>query len=326
MKNIVAAILVIASSCFPCQGMEMQTNEGSNITPIFLASEVLPQLSISKLTLENPEILPQVMLTCKNWNLATQNLWEATSFVFYGISIKNAGYIFRTLVFGQEDTQKKKLDFPEGSLIGCDKAIRKLMTKHASWPYSFDTLYPSKKVTLYGVLKFNYLEMFKLAYQCHFFSDHDVKRLDNVRGCFNLLSETLKNAVERYEFTAKIIPNIHQDSYQTNKYSFHHFLGYINSKNIKGNFQSLINILLPLYKMAFVERDRGDTLFENINNFEILDAVRKIPINFSTLSQDIIELQEKADVAFEPATVEWNELIQGWYHNAQMLKYHLQIG
>lgn len=332
MRNMIAALLVIASSCFSGQGMEMLTNEGENIPPIFLASEILPQLSITKLTLENPEILPQVMLTCKKWNSATQDLWEATSFVFCKISKKNEGHIFKTVVFGQEVMRGKTINSSEVSLIGLYKEIRTLMTRYASYPDSFNTLYPSKKVTLCGVLKFSYLEMFRLAYQCHDFSDYDVKRLDNVRECFDLLSETFKNKVENHEFRMKIIPRISYDPYKnSNPYqikdrSFHLFLGYINSKKVKNKFQTLINILLPLYKMAFVERDCGGTLFNNINDFKILDIMRRIPINFSTLSQDIIELQEKAEVAFGPAIVEWDELMQGWYHDAQMLKYYLQVG
>lgn len=329
---------------------------------IMTIGESFPPLAINNLTIENPEILPQIMLTCKEFNSQTQELWEATSFIYKNsrFSVKNIldstingmksqiqngtqaikeiynnffalhenseklyKYLFSTLVF--------KGNYKELNGIRSDEVEELLRSVYKEIRATvikhkkmpYD-LAIEQKMNLIPKenLNFSYFELFKKSYKCYKFTTIGVDFLKNLEGC-------MKNLL-----TCSRLPNNNSHTLIGNKkgYNKDSFVFSNTSANSKYldhqeffKIEKYQKLMYSLYKLVLVSNKNFHDCCLVLNNKD-RSMMQKIPVHFETLADDIVNGHMEAQQLFDDLSIGWDKYVNQSCHEAILLDYYLQIG
>lgn len=328
-----------------CLSYKAQTMEKPATSLITITHQV-PALNVYDLSIENPEILPAVMLTCKEWNEKNQLLWKGLTSVYsilsssissefrdiFNSSSKNTRInmnsddffrlVFIKIIFGRENRNFVQYRKPtlnsknalDDMLNSVDSSIRKYVQQHVKFPHGLKKKYSLKFHCPDTSLKFSYLQTFELRLK--------VQRFNNL-GDVSTLREFLDLVCEIDEKKGNF-PKVA---------TWYSFLSFTDSSITDSSNNFLLKPyrepLMTLYKLILVEKNLSGQFFDNdktILPYEHKQMMRRIPVNFATLGDDIQYLKKKVDNDIVQLEAQWEKVVQRSYNDYNQLQHYLQIG
>lgn len=333
----------------------------SDFVRILSVGESFPPLAINTLTIENPEILPQIMLTCKKLNSQTQELWEATNFIYKNslLSVKkildstiegmksqmqNATqplkaiynnlfalhensdmlykYLFLTLIFKGNYKELNAIRSEERNELLRSVYKEIRVTVLKHKKTPYDLAIEKKmKLIPKESLNFSYLELFKKSYSCYKFTTIGVDFLKGLGNCMDNLLAC-----------SQLPNNISHTLIGSNGYSRGSFILFNTSVNSKYlghqkffDVESYKESMFYLYKLVLVKNNKFYELCTDIGNKD-REIMQKIPVNFKTLADDIANGHIEAQKLFKDLSIGWTYYMIQSCHEAVLLDYYLQIG
>jgi hypothetical protein len=266
-----------------------------------IITKVLPPEIFKRIVIENPEILPDCILTCKKWYRDSQNFIKETNYIYHCLSKQNMRFYqsyFKNLYgYSEKDYIEKfksgfkKLVFNKGKnideddiLLSTNKILNCYFKQCSSFSSSILADYEEKfKFKAPSeTLHYNFLKIFNLCHDEHFIMSND--NLEKLYLGFKALKDF--NALE-----------YSQDSYEKlfgkNK-TRENLLGFLDLIKIqKLESQPLIGLF---YKLSLLNKQVEEVFYNDPPSLQALLFIRNIPVN---LSLDISEEIEKISSEIE---------------------------
>ncbi len=283
----------------------------------------LPPDVIHQVVTEYPEILPQVMLTCKAWLAATRDLWEATSGVYYraqkllstsscvGVHLQPTAFRngFRTLVFKPGD--KNDIVAPHKIIRHLIKADCNRLDPKTLAEYQ-DCFIPIETPNKYQ--KFSHLKLFLLN---HAQQSMDIKVLTTAAQC--------QKNLEIFINTENPNHCHYQNAFVNTSYPAFSLEMFIKSfqtgeQPYPEGFKSLYVDMLRLYRLALANNKcYGDVFFDNPSSGVVLRAMHDTPVTFENGAENMRFFLEKT-------RQEISRLLTQYWQTSERTKAYLRVG
>lgn len=238
---------------------------------------------LNNMVINEPELLPAAMLTCKTWYAATKHLQEVMDFIFIEFKCSSFKYYENTEAFKHIVFNKDFIEIPYSkSITHYITVLNDLLYDRNNSGY-FDkrnrnytnfwaqfNLNPLE--ALKETMKFSYFSVFKLFKMKEDINISDIETYSEINKDLNNFKNNNNSDHEDKLFSSlKIILT------NTEKHS---------TSNI---FSTLCNSLLKCTKLVFIQ-NKKNTITNKLDRQQ-LRKYQEIPVNFSTLEQDIQSLQ-----------------------------------